>query len=94
MFLTGAFSSDTGFIEDVRSALSAGEFKILPMARVQEAVGYDLVVIGWDTLKEFSRDSKLVLRLLNSSRVLVVAEPGEGALRILFSSVVEPVMLA
>jgi hypothetical protein len=84
-------SSDEDFLSGVRSAIVARELRVLPATRAWEAVGYDLVIIGWDALEEVSKDPKLVLAFLNGSRVLAVAEPGKDALRILFSSLVKPV---
>jgi hypothetical protein len=86
-------SSDEDFASGVRSAIAARELRVLPASRAREAVGSDLVVIGWDALEEVSRDPELVLALLNGSRVLAVAEPGKDALRILLSSLVKPVKL-
>ena len=86
-------SSDEDFVSGVRSAIAARELRVLPASRAREAVGSDLVVIGWDALEEVSRDPELVLALLNGSRVLAVAEPGKDALRILLSSLVKPVKL-
>jgi hypothetical protein len=86
-------SSDSGFVEGVRSAFVARDFSVVPVSRAWEAVGRDLVIVGWDALGELSRDPGLVVALVNGSRLLAVAEPGVDALRILFSGVVKPVRL-
>jgi hypothetical protein len=86
-------SRDSGFIEGVRSAFVARDFSVVPVFRAWEAVGKDLVIIGWDALGELSRDPGLVVALVNGSRVLAVAEPGVDALRVLFSGIVKPVKL-
>jgi hypothetical protein len=86
-------SSDSGFVEGVRSAFVARDFRVVPVSRAWEAVGKDLVVVGWDALGELSRDPGLVIALVNGSRLLAVAEPGVDALRVLFSGIVKPVRL-
>jgi hypothetical protein len=86
-------SSDAGFIQGVRSAFVAKDFRAVPVSRAWEAVGKDLVAVGWDALGELSKDSRLVVALVNRSRVLAVAEPGVDALRVLFSGIVKPVKL-
>jgi len=86
-------SEDESFIETVRQAVSPKELKVLPAPRAREAAACDLVIVGWDALPKLSRSAGLVLSLVNSSRVLAVAEPGEDALSILLSGVVEPVKL-
>jgi hypothetical protein len=86
-------SSDSGFVEGVRSAFVARDFSVVPVSRAWEAVGKDLVIVGWDALGELSRDPGLVIALVNGSRLLAVAEPGVDALRILFSGIVKPVKL-
>ncbi|AJB41321.1 hypothetical protein TCARB_0245 [Thermofilum adornatum 1505] len=86
-------SSDSGFVEGVRSAFVARDFRVVPVSRAWEAVGKDLVVVGWDALGELSRDPGLVVALVNGSRLLAVAEPGMDALRVLFSGIVKPVRL-
>jgi hypothetical protein len=52
-------SSDEDFVSGVRSAITARELRVLPASRAREAVGSDLVVIGWDALEEVSRDPEL-----------------------------------
>ncbi|MCC5998375.1 MAG: hypothetical protein LM573_04790, partial [Thermofilum sp.] len=86
-------SSDSGFVEGVRSAFVARDFSVVPVSRAWEAVGRDLVVVGWDALGELSRDPGLVIALVNGSRLLAVSEPGIDALRVLFSGIVKPVRL-
>jgi hypothetical protein len=86
-------SSDSGFVEGVRSAFVARDFSVVPVSRAWEAVGRDLVVVGWDALGELSRDPGLVVALVNGSRLLAVSEPGVDALRVLFSGIVKPVRL-
>jgi hypothetical protein len=86
-------SSDSGFVEGVRSAFVARDFRVVPVSRAWEAVGKDLVVVGWDALGELSRYPGLVIALVNGSRLLAVAEPGVDALRVLFSGIVKPVRL-
>jgi hypothetical protein len=86
-------SSDSGFVEGVRSVFVARDFRVVPVSRAWEAVGRDLVVVGWDALGELSRDPGLVVALVNGSRLLAVSEPGVDALRVLFSGIVKPVKL-
>jgi len=84
-------SEDETFIETVRQMISPKELKVLPPSRVEGAIGFDLVIVGWDALPALSRSAELVLSLVSSSRVLAAAEPGEDALAILLSGVAEPV---
>jgi hypothetical protein len=39
-------SSDSGFVEGVRSAFVARDFSVVPVSRAWEAVGRDLVIVG------------------------------------------------
>jgi len=86
-------SEDETFIETIKQMVSPRELKVLPPSRAEEAPGFDLVIVGWDALPTLSRNAELVPSLVSSSRVLAAAEPGEDALTILLSGVVEPVKL-
>ncbi|MHB9301707.1 hypothetical protein ACS2L4_01595 [Thermofilum pendens] len=86
-------SDDPEFVSAVASSLSPRELSALPADSAGRAVGYDLVVVGWDALPRVSGDPELVLSLLRSGRVLAVSKPGEDALYQLFSRVVKPVKL-
>ncbi|MGC9096334.1 MAG: hypothetical protein ACP5II_04080 [Infirmifilum sp.] len=86
-------SEDQEFARYVSVALKPKTLAVLSVSRAGEARGYDLVIIGWDALPRISEEPGFILSLLNSSRVLAVAEPRQDALTTLFSRIVKPVRL-
>lgn len=86
-------SDDSFFIKRFSEAVQAEEVRVTPARRAAEALGYDLVVIGWDALPIVSSDRELVLKLLRSSKVLAAAEPGGDAVGTLLSKLAEPVRI-
>lgn len=83
-------SGDELFLGEFVRAVQAREVKILPPEKAVEALGCDLVVLGWDALPLVGSNGELVLKLLHSGRILAAARPGGDAIAQLLSSIVEP----
>jgi hypothetical protein len=86
-------TEDPVFAELINSTIKAKELAVIPPARAEESASFDLAIIGWDVLPVISANPELVTKLLNSTRLIAVAEPGQDALTLLFSGLVEPVKI-
>lgn len=86
-------SGDRVFVEGLARAMEARELRVLPPEKAEDAVGYDLVVLGWDALARVSSNRELTLKLLRSKMLVAAARPGGDAVGTLLSSIVKPAKL-
>ncbi|MEZ0345616.1 MAG: hypothetical protein ABWK01_03620 [Infirmifilum sp.] len=84
-------SSDPLLADQLSSSLDVVEVKVIPPGRALDAIGYDLVVLGWDVLPTLGSNRSLAEALVRSGRLLLVAEPGVNVLEELLSALVKPV---